>query len=141
MRLFYKKGMSRYIYEYTNSVYNRLSKNINCDTDIIRNAALTNISKLWSLLVNGLIPVNEYMHIISDIENYTIDRLYDNETIEKYRSIFNNNFVSIPKLTISGTEYNYSFNTLNEMLIFMRNEISLYNANTYGTTYIHETLK
>ena len=80
-RYFYKKGMNRFIYEYTNWKWNEIIEdNLLCDgyeeRKTLNNAMLDNISKLWTMLTYGYITVNEYMKILSDIENYTIDRLY-----------------------------------------------------------------
>ena len=73
-RYFYKHGMDRYIYEYTNNRYDRIAKDVFIDKDY-QHAMLTNITKLWSYLTHGLITLDEYMMHIADIENYTIDRM------------------------------------------------------------------
>ena len=125
---FYKKGMPRYIYEYSNNRYRQIAENIT-GNDVVKHEMLTNIEKSWSLLVNGLLPVNEYMNILSDIENYTIDRMTENDVISEYLAIFNNNTVNIHELTIHSTECNFDFDTFNGMLQFMRNEINFVNAN------------
>ena len=137
---FYKKGMKRCIYEYTNYRYS-LIENDFMYNPYTKSVMLSNIEKMFSLLKSGLIPVNEYMAIIADIENYTFDRTPEIQIIENYCNVFNNSIVDIGNLIISTCEHNFEFETLKQLITFMQNELSLYNANTYGTTYIHETLK
>ena len=137
---FYKKGMKRCIYEYTNYRYS-LIENDFMYNPYTKNVMLSNIEKMFSLLKSGLIPVNEYMAIIADIENYTFDRTPETQIIENYCNVFNNSIVDIDNLIISTCEHNFEFETLKQLITFMQNELSLYSANTYGTTYIHETLK
>ena len=137
---FYKKGMKRCIYEYTNFRYS-LIENDFMYNPYTKSVMLSNIEKMFSLLKSGLIPVNEYMAIIADIENYTFDRTPETQIIENYCNVFNNSIVDIDNLIISTCEHNFEFESLKQLITFMQNELSLYNANTYGTTYIHETLK
>lgn len=126
MTKFYIKP--RFISEYTNFRYGRIADDITINSDI-KNAMLTNIEKSFSLLKSCLLPVNEYMKIISDIENYTIDRMSENDIINQYTRIFNNSIVNIHELTIHNTECNFEFDTFHGMLTFMKNEINFVNAN------------
>lgn len=140
MKKFYLAKEHRFIHEYTNFRYS-LIENGFMYNPYTKSIMLSNIEKMFSLLKSGLIPVNEYMAIIADIENYTFDRTPETQIIENYSNVFNNSIVDIDNLTISTCEHNFEFESLKQLITFMQNELSLYSANTYGTTYIHETLK
>lgn len=128
MTRFYIKGAPRFVNEFTNFKYRETENNLLMNTNI-KNAILQNIEKMHSLLRNNLISVNEYMNILSNIEQYTIDKMTENDVISEYLEIFNNNTVNIHELTIHSTECNFDFDTFNGMLQFMRNEINFVNAN------------
>jgi len=118
----------RFISEYTNYRYNQIENDITINSDL-KNAMLTNIDKSFSLLKSGLLPVHEYMKIIADIENSTLDKMQNDDIVSAYSEIFNNNFINFYDLSISGDVCTFEFNTLNQMLTFMKNEITLANAN------------
>ena len=132
--------MPRFIYEYANYRYSLIKNDFGYNL-YTKNVMLSNIEKMFSLLKSGLIPVNEYMAIIANIENYTFDRMPETQIIENYCNVFNNSIVNIDSLTINTCEYKFEFESLKQLITFMQNELTLYSANTYGTMYIHEGLK
>lgn len=140
-RKFYLKNAPRFITEYTNYKFNEIERNMLINRDI-QIAILNNIANMFRYLSHNMISVNEYMRILSDIENYTIDRIIgENETIKTYLRIFNNNTVNLLSMEIHTLECDFAFDTFEKMLTFMENEISLYTANTHDTMYIHNELK
>ena len=120
MAKFYIKKALRFVNEFTNFKYREIENNILMQQDI-KNAILQNIEKMHSLLRNNLVSVNEYMKILSDIENYTIDRLEHNELINQYMHIFNNCFVNVSQLTVSNTECTFTFETYHQLITFFIN--------------------
>lgn len=140
MKKFYLAKEHRFIHEYTNYRYLLIDNDFEYNP-YTKNAMLSNIEKMFSLLKSGLIPVNEYMSIIANIENYTFDKMPETQIIENYSNVFNNSIVDIDNLIIDTCEHKFEFSSLKQLITFMQNELTLYSANTYGTLYIHENLK
>lgn len=94
MRKFYDKNGPRFVYEYTNYIYN----------DIEKNSAM-----------------NKNIQCIMDIMNYTIEHLTDIETI--YQDTFNNNIVDTVNYSITTTENTYYYMSYNELVNAMISEL------------------